>query len=59
MGTDVKSISETKTPAPPSKKKKKKKKSKGERAENRARYKIDGSQCSQYCNKMNLSPYCL
>lgn len=58
MGTDVKRISETKTPAPPSKKEEKKK-SKGEREENRARYKIDGSQYSQYCNKMNLSPYCL
>lgn len=35
MGTDVKSISETKTPAPPSKKKKKKKrvKERGRRTE--------------------------
>lgn len=48
VGTDVNSISETK-----------KHERRGERAEERARYKIDGSQYSGHCNKMNLSAYCL
>ena len=53
VGADVNSISKTKQH------KKKKHERSGERAEGRARYKIDGSQCGGHRHKMNLSAYCL